>query len=211
MIRWSVMSLTSCDHWPLQLLKHSILYTTSLRFGAAQLLYCYHCKLPIILKYCSLLLGTYNAQKNASIIYLGLATRHAVSEREGGAGRSAWPTMSAESESWSMGRSAQPTRHAESERGRASRSVWATRRDGREGVPVDPFEAESERGGASRSTRCDGRERGRVVWSANIDSSVHCLRFLFLMGLFGVVGCNRGLPGLFFFLGAIGPVEISVK
>ena len=72
MIRWSVMSLTSCDHWPLQLLKHSILYTTSLRFGAAQLLYCYHCKLPIILKYCSLLLGTYNAQKNASIIYLGL-------------------------------------------------------------------------------------------------------------------------------------------
>ena len=69
---WSVMSLTSCDHWPLQLLEHSILYTASLRFGAAQLLYYYHCKLPIILKYCSLLLGTYNAQKNASIIYLGL-------------------------------------------------------------------------------------------------------------------------------------------
>jgi len=30
-------------------------------------------KLPIILKYCSLLLDTYNAWKNASTIYLGLA------------------------------------------------------------------------------------------------------------------------------------------
>jgi len=35
-----------------------------------------HYKLPIILKYCSLLLDTYNAQKkNASIIYLDLLAK----------------------------------------------------------------------------------------------------------------------------------------
>ena len=51
---------------------------TEQQFGAAQCLaasrpiavLCY--KLPIILKYCSLLLDTYTARKNASIIYLGL-------------------------------------------------------------------------------------------------------------------------------------------
>ena len=59
---------------------------TEQQFGAAQYLaatglYCLKChklpiifsnKLPVILKYCSLLLDTYNARKNASNIYLGL-------------------------------------------------------------------------------------------------------------------------------------------
>ena len=45
-----------------------------------------------------------------------------------------------------------------------------------------------------------------------IDSSVHCLHFFFLIGLFGVIG-NHGLPDPFFFfrteVGAINIVAYS--